>query len=69
MAKTKKRNKACDGKVRFNSLKEAQDSLYGMKRRKDKQGKQIVSVLRAYGCSCGGFHYGKTGKIDWSKVN
>lgn len=64
----KVRMRKCHGKRRFGSLREAQAAAATMAARKAKQGNPIVSFLRAYGCACGGFHFGKTRDIDWSKV-
>lgn len=63
-----KKNKRCDGKVAYPTLKAAQAAAASMCARKSKQGSPVVTFLRAYGCACGRFHYGRTRDIDWSKV-
>jgi len=69
MSAADKRMKRChEGKQRFDTLKQAQAAASSMADRKAKQGNQIVTWLRAYGCPCGGFHFGKTKDIDWSRV-
>lgn len=65
---TRKMKNCHDGKQAFSTLQAAQAAAAAMARRKDKQGKTIVTFLRAYGCPCGKYHFGKTGDIDWSKV-
>lgn len=66
---SKSRMRKChDGKRRFNTIEEAKAAAGMLKRRKAKTGSPIVSVLRAYGCACGGFHVGKTRGIDWDLV-
>lgn len=57
-----------DGKASFPTLQAAQAAAAAMAARKDRQGNTIVTFLRAYGCPCGRFHFGKTRDIDWSKV-
>lgn len=57
-----------DGKQRYATLKEAQAAAAALAHRKAKQGNPIVTFLRAYRCACGGFHFGNTRNIDWSKV-
>lgn len=69
MTPSKRRlRKCCEGKQRFETLKDAQGAMHGMKRRKEKNGTAIVTVMRAYGCACGGFHFGRTRGIDWELV-
>lgn len=70
MAKaTRHRMRRChDGKASFPSLKAAQIAAASMAARKDRDGNPIVTFLRAYGCPCGRFHFGKTRDIDWSRV-
>lgn len=66
---TKRRMRRCHtGKVSFPTLQAAQAAAAAMAQRKDRQGNAIVTFLRAYGCPCGRFHFGKTRDIDWSKV-
>lgn len=67
---TKKRiRKCCEGKRRFSTLKEAQQAAAALAFNKKRQGAPIVTFLKAYGCpSCGGFHFGRTKKIDWDAV-
>lgn len=60
--------KCRSGKQSFGTLKEAQAAAAHLAYRRDKQGAPIVTFLRAYGCECGKFHFGKTKDIDWSKV-
>lgn len=40
----------------------------GLAFRQAKRGSPVVSFLRAYGCPCGSFHYGKTRDINWDLV-
>lgn len=60
--------KCCNGKRKFPTMHDAQMAAASMARRKDKQGNTIVTFMRAYGCPCGSFHFGRTRDIDWSKV-
>lgn len=60
----------CKGKkAAFDSMDAAKKAAASMANRKAKKGNPIVSFLRAYGCSCGKFHYGSSRQIDWSRVN
>jgi hypothetical protein len=69
-APSKKRMRAChEGKRRYKTLEEAKAAAGGMVRRKAKGGNPIVSIVRAYGCACGGFHVGKSRGIDWDLVS
>lgn len=69
MAPNKAHMRRChEGKRRFSTLREAQAAAAGMAKRKDKQGNTIVTFLRAYGCACGGYHFGKTKEINWALV-
>lgn len=63
-----KQRRACDGKRRFGTLGEAQRAAAEMVARKDRQGLTIVTWLRAYGCRCGGFHFGRTRQINWDVI-
>lgn len=64
-----KRNPCHDGKQTFHTLESAQTAICQMTHRRKKQGKPIVTFLRAYKCSiCGKFHYGRTRNIDWSQI-
>lgn len=58
----------CKGKVGYPTLQAAQAAAAAMAAKKAKKGATIVSFLRAYGCGCGKFHFGKTKQIDWSKI-
>ena len=66
----KRMNSCCNGKKKYNSLQEANDALHGMMRKKEKQGalKVVVSAMRAYGCPCGKFHFGRTRGINWDLI-
>ncbi len=67
---SKKAARRCrQDKQRYPSLKAAQAAAAAMARRKAKAGNPIVTFLRAYGCTCGGFHFGNTRDIDWSLVS
>lgn len=70
MSKPKKsRLRKChDGKNSFATLEQAQAAASDMARKKQRQGNPIVTYLRAYGCACGKFHFGRSKDIDWSKV-
>lgn len=57
-----------DGKVGYDTLEQAQRAAWLLADRKARQGNPVVTFLRAYGCPCGKFHFGKTKQIDWSKV-
>lgn len=63
-----KKSRKCDGKVAYPTLQAAQAAAAGMCRAKAKRGNVVATILRAYSCSCGKFHYGNTKQIDWSKV-
>jgi hypothetical protein len=65
-----KTNKYCtSGKRSYSTATMANRTLEKLLKNREKQGNKIVSVLDVYECSCcGKWHYGKTGKIDWSKV-
>jgi len=47
----------------YPTLQAAQAAAAGFARRAS-----IVTFLRAYRCSCGQHHVGRTKTIDWSKV-
>lgn len=70
MPKSSKRRmrRCCRDKRAFDTLEEAKRAAAGMAYRKAKKGIPIVTHLRAYGCPCGKFHYGKTKQIDWDRV-
>lgn len=69
MAAPERRMRRChNGKVAFPTLQAAQSAAAAMAARKDRQGNPIVTFLRAYGCACGAFHFGRTRNIDWSRV-
>lgn len=56
-------SKKCGSKVKYPTLEAAKvgAAIFGKK-------KKIITVLRAYGCHCGSFHFGRTKEIDWSKL-
>lgn len=60
--------KCHDLKNTFPTLEAAKYAAAMMAKREDKQGNTVVTFLRAYGCPCGKYHFGKTKDIDWSKV-
>ena len=66
--KTKKRNKGCDGKIKYDSIDEARKAIIHMTKRKKRSGNKIVSYMNVYGCSCGKFHIGKTKEIRWRDI-
>ncbi len=68
-AKSRRMKKSHDGKRSFPTLEAAQAAAKALARLLDKKGIPIVTFLRAYGCQCGNFHFGKTKEIDWSKVS
>ena len=51
----------------FDSLELAQQAAHALVRAKAKTD-PIATFLRAYGCHCGKFHFGKTKDINWSVV-
>ena len=55
--------KRCARKMSYPTLQAAQAAAAGFARRAS-----IVTFLRAYRCSCGQHHVGRTKTIDWSKV-
>lgn len=60
------KNKAlrkCGSKVSYATIEAAKKgaAMFAEK-------KKIITILRAYGCSCGKFHFGRTKDIDWSKL-
>lgn len=64
-----RRMKKCHtGKRTFPTLEAAKTAAAALAHRRREQGNVIAAFLRAYGCSCGGFHFGSTKDIDWSKV-
>lgn len=66
----KRRMRRChEGKQRFATLAEAQAAAASLVRRRAQQGQPIVTWMRAYGCACGGFHFGRTGRINWDAVS
>lgn len=66
----KRRMRKChDGKVPFDTLEQAKAAAAGMARRKAARGNPIVTHLRAYGCACGKFHFGRTREINWDLVS
>lgn len=60
--------KCHDGKRAFPTMQAAQAAAAALARRMESKGNRIVTFLRAYGCACGQFHFGKSRQIDWSKV-
>lgn len=66
--RARRMRKCHDGKKPFPTLQAAQAAAAMLAKRKDRQGNTIVTFLRAYGCPCGKYHFGKTRDIDWSKV-
>lgn len=64
-----KPSKKCAGKVAYPTLQAAQIAAAKMCKDKAKKGNAVVTFMRAYGCHCGKFHYGRTRQIDWSQVN
>lgn len=67
-SKRRARERSCRGKRRFATMKEARAAAASLARRRAQQGNTIVAYLRAYGCACGGFHFGSTRDLDWSLV-
>lgn len=66
---TARMRKCHDGKVRFEKREDAAAAMNQMLARKARGGSPIVSVLRVYGCACGGFHFGRArGLINWDLV-
>lgn len=63
-----RRFKSCGGKRRHGTMLHAQAALASLLRTRQKQGNPIVSVMRCYGCACGGFHVGSSKQIDWRRV-
>jgi len=57
-----------EGKQRFATLEQAQAAAAALVRRRAEQGQPIVTWLRAYGCACGGFHFGRTHQINWDLI-
>lgn len=66
--KQRRMRKCHAGKVAFDTLDQAKAAASGMARRKGKQGNPVVTMLRAYGCACGKFHFGRTREINWDLV-
>lgn len=65
---TKKRPRHCAGKHGYETLEAARAAAFHLARRKQEVGEPIASYLRAYKCSCGKFHFGKTRGINWEAV-
>lgn len=63
-----KRDRRHDGKRAFPTLEAAQRAAAALAANRARKGQTIVSFLRAYGCHCGQFHFGRTKAIDWSRV-
>lgn len=63
-----KHQKKCAGKVAYPTLQAAQAAAAMMCKNKAEKGSPVVTFMRAYGCHCGKFHYGRTREIDWSQV-
>ena len=63
---TKKRApNGCERKRRFSTLKDAQRAAVAFVFTKKRQGAPIAIFLKPYECqNCGGFHLGRTKKID-----
>lgn len=68
MTRNRTSNK-CARKVRYESLELARMAAAALAKRRQNQGIPIVSYLKAYACRCGGFHFGSTRRIDWSRIN
>lgn len=60
--------KCCNGKRRFDTIEQAKAAAAALAHDKSRKGDPIVTHLRAYGCACGGFHFGRTRSIDWDRV-
>lgn len=56
------------GKRPYGTLDQARAAAARLANRRAKQGNPVVSFLRAYGCTCGRFHFGSTRQIDWSRL-
>lgn len=67
---SKKRMRSChEGKRRYATEQEAKDSMFGWMNKRKKKGSPVVSLMRVYGCACGGFHIGRIkGGINWDAV-
>ncbi len=68
LSKAARQRRCHEGKRAYPTLDAARAAAAAMAQRKDRQGQTIVTWLRAYGCACGAFHFGKTREIDWSRV-
>lgn len=55
--------KKCGNKRKYNTIEEAQKAAAIFAKKK-----KIITMMRAYGCHCGKFHFGKTKQIDWRRV-
>lgn len=65
----KHKMKSCHkGKKTYGTLQEAQLAAKMIMHKTAKSKDPRVSLLEAYGCSCGKYHIGKTGGIDWDLV-
>lgn len=66
---SKARMRRChDGKRAFDTIEQAKAAAAALARNMERKGQPIVTHLRAYGCACGKFHFGRTRDIDWQRV-
>ena len=65
MAKPSRR---CGNKRGYTTLDQARAAAARLAARRASQGNPVVSFLRAYGCSCGKYHFGSSRQIDWDRL-
>lgn len=65
---SKATGKCPTGKKPYPTLQAAKRAAVQLADKRARQGNPVVSFLRAYGCSCGQFHFGSSRQIDWDRV-
>lgn len=65
---TEKRLKTCEKKIKYKTLEEAKKQAWWTIERNRMKGDPQVTFVRAYGCSCGSYHVGRSKEINWEAL-
>jgi len=68
LSKKNRKRHAHENKRAYDTIEEAKRALGSWLAKRRKEGKPIVTMMRAYGCHCGKFHIGSTREINWDLV-
>lgn len=63
MISKKASSRKCGRKIKYETLDDAKRAAAIFAKKKG-----VVTILQAYGCHCGKFHFGRTRQIDWDRV-